>query len=442
MKKYFGTDGIRGKANLDLTVEVATRLGRAAIRALGSKDHTVVVGRDTRISGQMLESALLAGLLSEGAYVYLAGIIPTPAVAFLTEDIPSEAGAVISASHNPFEDNGIKFFGAGGVKLPDETEKSIEAEFENLAPKKKEASVGNAIQLKDAEARYVEHLIASVGPDLSGLKVALDCANGAAFRVAPRVFKELGAEIMVICAEPDGRNINLGCGSTHPERISTLVKDWGADVGFAFDGDGDRCICVDETGTVRDGDFIMAIVARYMKERELLEPPLVVSTIMSNMGFYEALKELGIESLQVKVGDRYVLEGILASGSIIGGEQSGHIIFLEHASTGDGILTALVVSAIMVDTNQSLSSLAGVMRKYPQVLKNVKLKRGKRLTPDMKVWDLIKECERELGERGRVLLRSSGTEPVERVMVEALSMRKADEIANRIAEALEQELNF
>lgn len=440
MKKYFGTDGVRGKANIDLTVELATRLGRAAVRALGGPGHTFVVGRDTRISGKMLETALIAGFLAEGASVYLTGIIPTPAIAFLTEDLPAEAGVVISASHNPYDDNGIKFFGPGGVKLPDETEKSIEKEFEEL--KLSEGSpVGVVRPVRDSEKRYIEHLTSSIPSDLSGMKVALDCANGAAFRVCPEVFKRLGAEVEVICAEPDGKNINKDCGSTHPERLSRLVLDWKADVGFALDGDADRCICVDENGEVRDGDFIMAIAAKYMKQRELLEPPVVVSTVMSNLGFYRFLENEGIRSVQVKVGDRYVLEGMLESGAVLGGEQSGHIIFMEHASTGDGILTALIISAIMKETGEKLSSLASIMRKYPQVLLNVRSKTGRRLTKDSKVWEFVRSFENELGGEGRILVRSSGTEPVERVMVEARTEQKAKEIANRIAEALDREIN-
>lgn len=440
MKKYFGTDGIRGKANSDLTAELALRLGRAVVRALPGQS-CFVVGRDTRESGPMLESALVAGLLSEGAEVLLAGVIPTPAVAFLTEEFEANAGVVISASHNPFGDNGIKFFGPGGVKLPDDTEKAIEGEFEGLEVSEEARPVGTATALEDAELRYVEHLLECVNFDLDGYRVAIDCANGAAYRVCPAAFRELGAEVETIGAEPDGRNINLDCGSTHPEEVAALVERWKADLGFALDGDADRCICVDETGEVRDGDYVMAIAARYLKERDLLHPPTVVSTVMSNLGFYQALEEAGVESVRTRVGDRYVMEEMLTTGAVLGGEQSGHIIFREHASTGDGTLSALLLSGIVRDTGEPLSSLSGVMKKYPQVLVNVRAKSGRRLDADMAAWATIKRCEKALGEKGRVLVRSSGTEPVERVMVEAVSQRKAEEVARTIAEAILKDLD-
>lgn len=440
MKKYFGTDGIRGEANRDLTVELALRLGRAAVRALPGRSR-VVVGRDTRESGPMLEAALVAGLLSEGAEVLLAGVIPTPAVAFLTEDLDASAGVVISASHNAYRDNGIKFFGPGGVKLPDDTEKAIEAEFEGLETAGESRPVGSARSIEDAELRYVEHLLECVNYDLEGYKVALDCANGAAFRVCPRVFARLGARVETVNTEPDGRNINLDCGSTHPEQVSGLVKSWKADMGFALDGDADRCVCADENGEVRDGDHMMMIVGCYLKERDLLHPPMVVSTVMSNLGFYKALEEAGVESVRTRVGDRYVMEEMLSTGAVLGGEQSGHIIFREHASTGDGILTAIQVAGIVKDTGSTLSSLAGVMKKYPQVLLNVRSRSGRRLRADMPAWTTIKRYEKELGEKGRVLVRSSGTEPVERVMVEAVSQRKAEEVARNIADAILKDLD-
>jgi phosphoglucosamine mutase len=440
LKKYFGTDGIRGEANRDLTPELALRLGRAAVRALPGHIR-VVVGRDTRESGPMLESALVAGLLAEGAEVLLAGVMPTPAIAFLTEDLETTAGVVISASHNPFLDNGIKFFGPGGVKLPDDTEKAIEAEFEHLDVSEEARPVGEAKPIDDAEVRYIDHLLECVNFDLEGYRVALDCANGAAYRVCPTAFKELGAHVETVGTEPDGRNINLDCGSTHPEQVAEMVRSWKADMGFALDGDADRCVCVDETGEVRDGDYVMAITARYLNEREILHPVVVVSTVMSNIGFYKALEESGIESVQTQVGDRYVMEEMLATGAVLGGEQSGHIIFREHASTGDGILTALMVAGIIQDTGKPLSSLSEIMRKYPQVLINVKAKSGRRLGKHMPAWGLIRQCEKELGEKGRVLVRSSGTEPVERIMVEAASKRKAEDVARRIADAILADLD-
>ena len=441
MKKYFGTDGIRGEANRDLTPELALKLGRAGIRALGGGGCRVIVGRDTRVSGMMLESALVAGMLAEKADVLLAGVIPSPAVAFLTEDLGTDVGVVISASHNPFVDNGIKFFGPGGIKLFDDTEKAIEAEFEALAVSGAGGPVGEATIVRDAEERYVAHLCSSASFSLEGFKVALDCANGAAYRVCPEAFGRLGATVETIGAEPDGRNINLDTGSTHPGRLADLVTRWGAQAGFALDGDADRCICVDETGEVRDGDFIMAIAAKYLKEHDLLHPPLIVSTVMSNMGLYKALEENGIQSIQAPVGDRYVLEEMHATGSLLGGEQSGHIVFREHASTGDGTLTALLMAGMLKESRESLSELSSIMRKYPQVLLNVTPRSGRRLEPGMPVWETVRKYARELGDNGRVLVRSSGTEPVERVMVEATSLRLAEDVAQSIADAITRELD-
>jgi len=441
MKKYFGTDGIRGEANRDLTPELALRLGRAAVIAFGGPGCRIVVGRDTRQSGPMLQDALVAGLLSQGATVFLAGVIPTPAVAFLTEEFEATSGVVISASHNQFSDNGIKFFGPGGVKLPDDVEQSIEELFEQGDGPGDGGPLGEVAAIEDAEDLYVSHLLECVNFDLEGYKIVLDCANGAAYRVCPRAFQKLGATVETLSVEPDGRNINKNCGSTNPETVVRLVKTWGADMGFALDGDADRCICVDETGEVRDGDFVMSMVAGYLKEHDLLHPPLVVSTVMSNLGFYHALGEMGVVSEQTRVGDRYVLERMMETGALLGGEQSGHIIFGEHASTGDGTLTALMVAGIVRDTRRTLSSLCQNMKKYPQVLLNVRPKSGRRLKPEMSVWVLIEKYQRELGERGRILVRSSGTEPVERVMVEATSESKAREVAGAIADAILAELD-
>ena len=441
MKNYFGTDGVRGKANLDLTPELALRLGRAAARALGGSGRRVVVGRDTRVSGQMLESALVAGMLAEEADVLLAGVIPTPAVAFLVEELEADIGAVISASHNPYEDNGIKFFGKGGQKLPDETEKAIEAEFEALTVPEEGSPVGETTRIAGAERRYVEHLLGCVNFDLDGYKIALDCANGSAYRVNPYAFESLGAKVETIGTEPDGFNINRECGTTHTERIVDLTTSMKADIGFALDGDGDRCICVDETGEIRDGDYVMAIAARYLKERDLLHPPMIVTTVMSNLGLYRALEELGIEYKQTQVGDRYVLEEMDSTGALVGGEQSGHIIFREHAATGDGTLTALLVTGMVKDTGRPLSELSKVMRKFPQVLVNVRSRSGRRLEPGMAVWKMVRKYEKELGSNGRILVRSSGTEPVERVMVEAPGTDKANEIARGVADAISRELD-
>lgn len=439
MKKYFGTDGVRGAANLDLTPELALKLGRVAVRALPGESR-FVVGRDTRESGPMLEAALVAGLLSEGAEVLLAGVIPTPAVAFLTEELEADAGVVISASHNPYTDNGIKFFGPGGVKLPDETEKAIEKEFEALEEGGESRQVGAAAPVGDAESRYVEHLLRCVDLRLDGLKVALDCAHGAAYRVCREAFDRLGADVECIGVDPDGRNINAGCGSTHPEGLREFVISRGADLGVALDGDGDRCICVDDRGLVRDGDYLMAVAARHLKEIGQLEPPMVISTVMSNLGFYEFLSEAGMESVQTRVGDRYVMEQMLTTGAVLGGEQSGHIIFREHASTGDGTLTALLTAGVIRAAGKPFSELCGCMRKYPQVLMNVRSMSGRRLADDMKAWDTISRYESELDGRGRILVRSSGTEPVERVMVEAESESRAEEVARAIADAIREDL--
>ncbi len=445
-KKYFGTDGIRGEANRDLTPEIALVTGRSIIRALGVNNPVVVVGRDTRISGRMLEEALVAGLLSEGACVYVCGILPTPAIAFIAEDIRASAGVVISASHNPYRDNGIKIFGPGGYKLSDDVEAEVEEHFEKLVDSLVSErdgdpeNIGTLTVMDDAEERYLEILASNAKCDLSGLRVALDCANGAAYRTCPEIFARLGAQVEAIGIEPDGKNINSGCGSTSPGRLVELVLSWKADVGFALDGDGDRCICVDEKGEVRDGDFIIGIAAKYLREKDLLHPPVVVTTVMSNKGLDVALDSMGIRNVRTKVGDRYVMEEMLSTGALLGGEQSGHVIFREHASTGDGTLTALMIAGIMKETGETFSNLSKVLKKFPQVQVNVRSRSGRRLSPDMSVWELVRQCEDELGENGRIVLRSSGTEPVERVMVEARSRRIAESVAKRIAEALEREL--
>ncbi|MBN1289046.1 MAG: phosphoglucosamine mutase [Actinobacteria bacterium] len=441
MKKYFGTDGIRGKANIDLTPELALCLGRAVVRALKSHECRVVVGRDTRISGGMLESAVVAGLLSENATVFIADVLPTPGIAYLTEKLKANAGIVISASHNPFEDNGIKVFGPGGVKLPDDAEKVIEAQFGNVSTGGVENAVGELVYESDAEELYIEYLMKCAGTDLDGLNIALDCANGAAYRVCPEAFRRLGADVDAIGIDPDGRNINLDCGSTHLEALVEKVRGDGFDFGFALDGDADRCICVDEKGNVFDGDFIMAIIAGHLKKNGLLDPPVVVSTVMSNFGFFKAMEEMGISTLKTPVGDRYVMEQMISSGSIMGGEQSGHIIFREYASTGDGTLTALILSRIVKESGEGLSTLAGSMKKFPQVLINVRSGSGRRLQAEMEVWDTIRKFEDELGDKGRVLVRSSGTEAVERVMVEADNEARARSIANAIADAISIELD-
>ncbi|MDD5447827.1 MAG: phosphoglucosamine mutase, partial [Actinomycetota bacterium] len=432
--KLFGTDGVRGEANKSLTSEFALRLGRAAARVLGSEKSLVVVGRDTRISGKMLESALVAGFLSEGANVLLAEIMPTPAVSFLVGKLGATFGAVISASHNPYQDNGIKFFNSSGIKISDDTEREIEKQFEHLDGREP-SRVGEAKELENAEQLYIEHLCSSANVDLSGLRIVLDCANGAAYRVCPDAFIRCGAMVETMGVSPDGKNINFQCGSTHPQKCAEMVCGSRADAGFALDGDGDRCICVDENGEIRDGDYILAIAARYLKERGILSPPLVVSTVMSNLGLRRALEEMGIELVQTSVGDRYVREEMERRGAILGGEQSGHIIFAQHETTGDGLLTALIVAGIMKESGRKLTELAGLMRKYPQVLLNVR-SQSRRLCADMPSLRLAEDLEGKLGENGRILIRSSGTEMVERVMVEAPSHKEAHSIAMEIARAI------
>lgn len=440
MGKLFGTDGVRGEANKDLTSEFALRLGRAAARVFGSEKSLIVVGRDTRISGKMLEGALVAGFLSEGANVFLADVMPTPAVSFLVGKVGATFGAVISASHNPYQDNGIKFFNSSGVKVSDEMEKEIEKQFEHMDGSGL-SQVGEAKELENAEQLYIEHLCSSARVDLSGLEIVLDCANGAAYRVCPDAFARCGAMVESVGASPDGRNINSQCGSTHPQKCAEMVRVSRADAGFALDGDGDRCICVDESGEVRDGDYILAIVARYLKERGVLSPPVVVSTVMSNLGLRRALEEMGIELVQTSVGDRYVREEMERRGAILGGEQSGHIIFAQHEATGDGSLTALMVAGIMKESGRKLTELAAAMQKYPQVLLNVRSRQSKRLCADMPSLKLIENLGGKLGENGRILVRSSGTETVERVMVEASSYDEARAIAMEIARAISVDID-
>lgn len=439
MKKYFGTDGIRGKANTELTPEIATALGRAAVRALPGK-NTFVIGRDTRESGAMLEAALVAGLLSEGATIYLAGTIPTPGVAILAEEMGANFGVVISASHNPFDDNGIKFFGRGGVKLPDDAEKSIEYEFERLVLSDTAGTIGTVREISDASERYINHLLGCVDFDFDGYHVALDCANGAASFVAPEVFRRLGADVTAMAVDPDGKNINRECGSTFPGQLAGQMSRMQAELGFALDGDADRCIAVDGAGEIRDGDYIISIIARHLKEKGVLKPPMVVATVMSNLGFMKAMEENGIIAIQAPVGDRYVMEEMFSTGALLGGEQSGHVIFRDCMSTGDGILTALKLSSVVIETGVGLKELSGVMKKYPQVLLNVRTTPDRRLSDEMPSWEVVRNCAAELGESGRVLVRSSGTEPIERVMVEAQTEERARDVARTIADAIREDL--
>jgi len=450
MGKYFGTDGVRGVANRDLTPELAFRIGRAegnlaAARASGRPK--VLIGRDTRISGEMLEAALTAGLLSAGADVYRLGIISTPGVAWLTKTLQADAGIMITASHNPVEDNGIKIFGPDGFKLTDEEEEQIERlldEPEDKLPRPVGGGVGRLLDAAEKAEDYLNHLSGTIQGDLQGLKVVLDCAHGAASYHAPRLFRRLGAEVWVIGAEPDGININDGVGSTHPSRLQEEVKRQRADVGLAFDGDADRLIAVDEEGQIVDGDYIMCILARSLKEQGRLAKNTLVTTVMSNIGLYQAMRELGIDTEQTAVGDRYVLEKMLEGGFVIGGEQSGHVILLDYNTTGDGMLTALQLVQVIRQSGKTLGQLKQVMRKFPQVLHNVRLKRAEAKTSWQQhpaIMEAIGELERRLGDAGRVLVRPSGTEPLLRIMAEGPDEALLRQHILRIAEIVDRELN-
>ncbi|MCF6096061.1 phosphoglucosamine mutase [Thermovorax subterraneus] len=444
-ERLFGTDGVRGIANKELTPLLAFKLGRAGAYVLSENNRkpTVVVGKDTRISGDMLEAALIAGICSTGANVVKVGIVPTPAVAYLTRHFGADAGVVISASHNPVEYNGIKFFNSEGFKLPDAMEDEIEALLDDCDDRIKSPigpEVGKAFS-EDGIRTYAEFIKSIANREFKGIKIAMDCANGAAYKVAPLIFRELGAEVFVINDCPDGCNINVNCGSTNPDVISQFVRDVKADVGLSFDGDADRLIACDEKGQVVDGDHIMAINADYMKSRGILKNDTVVATVMSNMGFEVALKNRGIKTLRTKVGDRYVLEEMLKGSYNLGGEQSGHIIFLDHNTTGDGILTAVKLLSVMEESAKPLSELKNIMKVYPQVLVNVKVKDKSGYIENRKVKEAIEETEALLGENGRVVVRPSGTEPLIRVMVEGEDEKIINELALRLADVIREELS-
>jgi phosphoglucosamine mutase len=440
MTLRFGTDGIRGVANRELTPELVTALGRAAVRVLGA-DRPFVLGRDTRRSGPMLEAALVAGACAEGANVTLVGVVPTPAVAHLARTRNAPA-AVISASHNTYVDNGVKFFAPGGRKIPDELERHVEQQLRELAtltpePGAAGTGVGVASELKGAVEEYATHLVSTLeGRRLDGLHVVIDCANGAAFRAAPRVLRELGARVDVLHASPDGTNINSDCGSTHPAELQRSVVGLGADVGLAFDGDADRVIAVDERGAIVDGDQLMLIAALDLKERNRLHGDAVVVTVMSNLGLRRALEREAIELVEVPVGDRHVSDELERRGLSLGGEQSGHVIYADLATTGDGILTGIMLLDVLHGTGQPLSRLAGVMERFPQVLRNVRVVDRDRLDGDRKFWAAARDAQDQLGDDGRVLVRPSGTEPLVRVMVEAPTQQQAESIADRLAMAV------
>ncbi|MCI3932491.1 phosphoglucosamine mutase [Streptomyces sp. AN091965] len=451
MGRLFGTDGVRGVANADLTAELALGLSVAAAHVLAEagtfEGHrpTAVVGRDPRASGEFLEAAVVAGLASAGVDVLRVGVLPTPAVAHLTAALGADLGVMLSASHNAMPDNGIKFFARGGHKLADDLEDRIESVYEEHrtgAPWERPtgAGVGRVTSYDQGLDQYVAHLIGVLPNRLDGLRIVLDEAHGAAARVSPEAFARAGAEIVTIGASPDGLNINEGCGSTHLELLRAAVVEHGADLGIAHDGDADRCLAVDHTGAEVDGDQILAVLALGMRERGVLRRDTVVATVMSNLGFKLAMEREGLKFVQTAVGDRYVLEEMKASGYALGGEQSGHVIALDHATTGDGTLTGLLLAARVAETGRSLKDLAAVMERLPQVLINVPDVDRTRVRTSTELATAVADAERELGETGRVLLRPSGTEPLVRVMVEAADIEQARSVAGRLADVVKSAL--
>ncbi len=442
----FGTDGVRGLANRDLTAELAVDLAVAAAHILGEVGAfadtrpTAVVARDPRASGEFLEAAVVAGLASAGVDVHRLGIVPTPGAAYLTAFLEADMGVMISASHNAMPDNGIKFLSRGGLKLDDELEKQIEQRLEEPWDRPTGAGVGRIGDSHAGVGAYVKHLVASAPGRLDGLTIVLDCANGAAYETGPKVFAELGAKVIAIHAEPDGLNINLNCGSTHIEDLQRAVVEYGADAGFAFDGDADRCLAVDAKGELVDGDQILAILAFAARDAGTLTDDTVVATVMSNLGFVQALSAAEITVIQTSVGDRYVLEAMRSGGYNLGGEQSGHVIMSDHATTGDGVLAAVHVAARMVMTGESLASMASVMKRLPQVLVNVPDVDKARADTDPVLRGEVAIAAAKLGDTGRVLLRQSGTEPLVRVMVEASTHEEAAEVAAHLAEVVRANL--
>ena len=447
MRKLFGTDGIRGKANeYPMTSEIALSLGRAiSIIFRNSRTQKILIGKDTRLSGYMLESALVSGICSMGGNAYLVGPLPTPGIAFLTSNMRVDAGVVISASHNPFEDNGIKIFSSDGFKLPDEIEEKIEklileSDFYKYLPNNKD--LGRAFRIDDAVGRYVVYLKTTFPKNynLKGLKIVLDCANGATYKVAPEVFYELGAEIITIGTEPNGININDGCGSTDTKKLRATVIETGADLGIAFDGDGDRTILVNENGEEIDGDYIIGFCADYMNRKNILKNKGVVLTPMSNLGLEKFLKKREIKIIKSPIGDRYVLEKMLENNFILGGETSGHIIFLEHNTTGDGIITALQVLKILIEENKPASEINKLFNKYPQILINVKVKEKIPFENISGFTDKLEEFEKHLGDRGRIFVRYSGTENKMRIMVEGEDLLEVKSIANELGKIVENSI--
>lgn len=445
MGTFFGTDGVRGVANTDLAPELAFKLGRASASYMASQSERprVLIGKDTRLSGDMLEAAFLAGACSVGADVMRAGTVPTPCTAYLTRALEANLGVMISASHNPIEDNGIKLFSSMGFKLPDDVEDKIEelllAEDDRL-PRPTGEDIGTASAVPDAEDRYAARIKDTVGADLSGLTIVLDCAYGAAFRLAPRIFRELGAKIIAIHDQPAGDKINVHCGSTNTATLKKMVLSEKADFGLAFDGDADRCLAIDEQGRYVDGDQLMTIFSKYLLDRGLLKEKTLVATVMSNLGLEKAMRAMGVTLARTKVGDRYVLEEMKKRGAVLGGEQSGHIILIEYNTTGDGIATAVLLSKIVKESGKPLSDHASMMMHMPQLLVNVKARDKDRWTDDEDVSNAIKDVEEILKDRGRLLVRPSGTEPLIRVMAEGPDEKELHDVVGRIARVIEEKL--
>lgn len=448
MTKYFGTDGVRGIANEELTPELAFKLGRIGSYVLAKEFEgtpKILIGRDTRISGVMLESALLAGILSTGVEVMTLGVISTPGVAYLTRVMNATGGVMISASHNPMEDNGIKFFGADGYKLTEAQEKEFEELLnaeEDTLPRPTGADVGSITEYFEGGHKYIQYLKQTVDEDFTDIHVAIDCAHGATSSLATHVFADLEADISTIGASPNGVNINDGVGSTHPEKLAELVKEKEAHIGLAFDGDGDRIIAVDENGNIVDGDKILFILGRYLKSIGRLKADTIVSTIMSNLGFYKAVQKHDMKSVKTAVGDKYVVEEMRENGYNLGGEQSGHIVLLDYNTTGDGLLTGLQLVNIMKVTGKTLSELASEMTVYPQELINVRVTDKHAVTENEKVAAVIAEVEKEMEGNGRVLVRASGTEPLVRVMVEAPTHEECEQYVRKIVEVVQAEMGL
>ncbi len=438
MARLFGTDGVRGIAGEQLDRDLAVALGRAAVRKIGKR---IFIGRDSRESGPMLEQALVDGICAEGGQPAVVGIVPTPAIALITREMGADCGIVISASHNPPEYNGIKFFDGEGYKLPDEVEDEMQVLVEEL--RGEQVETGQARPVPNAALYYANHAAAVLqdrGVDLSGMKIAVDCAHGASCETTPATLRALGAEVYVINADPDGSEINVGCGSTHLEPVKFLMESRGADIAIAHDGDADRMLALAPDGTVIDGDFLLAICAKDLKERGLLDNNLVVSTVMANLGFQLAMKREGIDVITTKVGDRYVLEAMREQGAVLGGEQSGHIIFGKRNTTGDGLVSALELLGVIAASGKSASELMGVMEKFPQALVNVRVTDRTLYEGNEAIAAAEAAAVEELGDEGRLLVRPSGTEPLIRVMVEAHTQEQADEIANRVADAVIEQI--